>query len=507
MDWRILIFAVVISGCSTGTGVLAPVANNEGDTGQTLKLDASIPPGIEKSIADRGSSLADSSFVSIADEEEASEYERLGLSQLSQSDSLWAVVKGLDAVLDSLEIANSEQDSVATATPATDSTAVIMSPNAGFHLSTDTTTLRRDSLTVLVKALLGETQSNLESSIQLNPFNLDPRLFLAQLHKLWAVVFQDENAVDRAIEVLEFISDKRHDEHHPIAELAAIYVSRSNWMNAATAYSRAEQVLLDAYTLRGDTTMTGADSSSWFEYAFYQGDAFRKLYDAGAALDAYGRARLLTRNDLYLKNVKDWVEFINWDDGNIAGGDTRDSLALLVNEGKLPEAEQGFTELLLHLQTQRARDEIEWRLAIVESQLQKSEQASDRLNRLVERTEVEAGTGLPLDTVYVQYFDAFGELSYSLGDFYATSKRDPRTAMKYYDQATRVQWHLRGRAFLKAATIARNRRVEAVDYAERGLKYDLSDSDRRKLYRLLVDLYRIDNQEMARYYTNLIRNM
>ena len=184
----------------------------------------------------------------------------------------------------------------------------------------------------------------------------------------------------------------------------------------------------------------------------------------------------------------------------------RDDLALLESEN-LGAAEKGYNDLMGVVQTQPARDEVTWKLALVEANLNKTESAVTRLKTLVDRTSLKAD-GTPEDESYVRYFDAYGTLCYNLASENLKEKRDKRAALTYYLQSAQFAWENQARAYFEAARILQNNTPEAIKYAESGLASNPSAQDQKSLYALLVSLHRrAGNQSEARRYFSLHKAM
>jgi len=225
---------------------------------------------------------------------------------------------------------------------------------------------------------------------------------------------------------------------------------------------------------------------------------------APEALQAFKLARELAPTEEDEEFAEAEIDFINWDDGNIKASFARDSVVTLVNSGRLSEAEIGFKELKRSLQTQNARDEIDWRLAVVEYELEKDETAADRLMQLVNRTPTQEN-GMPADSTYNQYFSDYGLICFNIGQRHLR-ERDRRTALKYFRQSTKVKGQYSARANLQIADLLKNNIPEAIRHAQEAEEEInlLNENDTKALYSLLTDLYRRDgNLNQARYYRQL----
>ena len=252
--------------------------------------------------------------------------------------------------------------------------------------------------------------------------------------------------------------------------------------------------------------LSAQDSLTLFNYSYYYGESSAYLYDTPVAMDALNRAKTYAPGQAELDIVDGVIEWIEWDGGNIRASERRDELAFLEGED-LQAAEDGYHDLMAMLQTQSAINEITWKLALVEANLQKNESAVSRLKSLVDRLPETAVDEAENEKVK-QYLDAYGTLCYNLATENLRDRRDKRGALTYYLQSASIEWENRSRAFLEAAKILQNNTNEAIRYAEQGLEAKPTTEDMKSLYALLVSLHRrAGNQSEARRYFTLHKEL
>jgi tetratricopeptide (TPR) repeat protein len=176
---------------------------------------------------------------------------------------------------------------------------------------------------------------------------------------------------------------------------------------------------------------------------------------------------------------------------NIASSFARDSLLQLEQEGALDDARRGYATLIPTLTARTAVDETEWRLAIVDYNLGRTEDAAERLRTLVDRTPMDS-VGAPVDPAYARYFDDYGTLCMNLGRSARAERRDNRTALKYLTQASEIAWSGRGTAYFEAARLVQANLPAALEsaMAAYALEDTMTVEQRLDLYRLLMELHR-----------------
>jgi tetratricopeptide (TPR) repeat protein len=233
------------------------------------------------------------------------------------------------------------------------------------------------------------------------------------------------------------------------------------------------------------------DSATVFSYVQAQGDMHIQRLDAMQATAAYDRALpygLTAEDSAYIAGEMEWMA---WDDMNIASSMARDSLLQLEQAGDLAGARSGYAALLAGLTSRAASDETDWRLAIVDYNLGSQEEAAGRLQELVARTPIDAA-GAPIDPTYVRYFDDYGTLCLNLGRSARVERRDNRTALKYFTQASELAWPGSAVAHYEVARLVQGNLPAALEHATIAATdvEELTVEQRLDLYRLLMELNR-----------------
>ena len=492
----LFVMGLMLGACASS----APVEEAPPAAEEPEEPVVTIPAGVDSASAFYASALADESFVSFALEERAREHAAAARALVSASDTLWTY---LTVAADTAQDLSVEEETAAIR--AFNRGAEALAEYAQISQAED---ISEEILRSMQADLLDEAQAGFEEAIQIDPYDEDTRFRLAQVYSLQADRLGRAEAYEEAITILERLVRLRPDQHGLFAALANNYYAVEEWTAAAEAYSQAAEVHLESVELALEPGVE-PDSSLLFQYAMAEADAYVYGRRADPALAAYDKAEQVATTEEDSAFVAEEIEWVRWDDGNIANSFARDSLVQLVDTGAYEEARQGFTDLRSSVETQDARDWTDWRLALVEYEVGDRDTAADRLQALVERTERE-DNGAPADESYQRYFDAYGTICYNLGLEYLGERRDNRTALKYFEQSTRVPWNGQARAALEAAQILRNNVRQAVEYAEMAAEKEdqLSAEDRQVLFRTLVDYHRrMGNREEAAHYAERYRSL
>lgn len=441
-----------------------------------------VPAGVDSTVAAQADSLADASFVEPARQEESEALRVESELIVERTDSLWLAMA---AALDTGR-AVSPEDSVAARAAGTAGGAALVELDELIR----TSDLDVESLALRTEILLDSAQTALERAFQLNPFDARNRVWLAQVYGLQARRLGQTDSYDRAIDELEKLTLLTPDQHTVFGMLANNYFYVENWDAAAVNYAKAEEVYRETYDLVVDEAPV-LDSAVVYSYAQAQGDMHVRRFDADRAVTAYTRAldfAPTAEDSAYVAGEMEWMA---WDDMDIANAFARDSLLALEQGGNLDAARRGYADLLPGLSRRQAVDETEWRLAIVDYNLGNQAAAADRLQALVARTPKDP-SGHPLDSAYERYFDDYGTLTVNMGRSARADARDSRTALKYFTQASELAWSGQAVAHYEVARLVQGNVEAALESANRALAGEdaLSTEQRLELYRLLMELHR-----------------
>lgn len=482
------------STCATLTALIGLAACGGGaastNSGPVTPVD--VPAGVDSLVAARADSLAESSFVETPAQDEAEELQELGRIMVERTDSLWLA---MEALIDSGRVV-STADSLEADAATTEGGMALVQLDSLLR----TPDVDMDALSAQTATLLDSAEVALERAFQLNPFDSRSQVWLAQVYGLQARRLGQEESYERAISELEKLTLLTPDQHSVYAMLANNYFFVEEWDAAAVNYGRAEEVYMETWDLvvEGEPVL---DSATVYAYVQAQGDMHVQRLDAPRAEQAYNRALdwATPEDSAYVAGELEWMA---WDDMNIASSFARDSLLALESDGDLDGARDGYERLLRDLSARKAIDETEWRLSIVEYNLGVAEPAAARLLALVQRTAVDP-SGAPLDEAYERYFDDYGTLCLNLGRSARADRRDNRTALKYFTQATELNWSGQAVAHYEVARMVQGNLPVALEHANSAAAdaEALPVEQRLDLYRLLMELNRRNGDfDQARVY-------
>ncbi len=456
-----------------------------------------VPAGVDSTVAQLADSMARTIFVEPQAEKQAEVAKKQARQAFAESDSLWQLLENPGPV--------SEQDSLRGLKAYNDAALMV----------TRYAALKRDQATEETEkrmaALLDSAIARFRQALIYNPYDLEARGWLARMYRLRAERFKRAGDYEQAAEALQKLLLLDKGNHLAYASLAETWFAMQKWRQAYDVFREAERVLqATAFTNVDYVTEDGReavpaqiDSTLLFSYVFYQGVVQAKLHNADSSLAILDRALSLARSRQDTLNVHSYIEWINWDDGNIAGSERRDELLDLQAAGKYEQAVKGFWELAGSLKTAKARDEIEWRASVLMYQkLGEKAEGVRRMHALVKRLQQDSSA--VADSVRTRYLEDYAIMCHNLG---LQNSRDKKwqDAYAYFLQATQIDWPDRARSHLEIAKIVQNDPDQVIRHCNHALAgvQALSLEEKKQLYRLLARAYlrkgEFEQAKKARY--------
>ncbi len=457
-----------------------------GGSAKMRKFD--VPPGVDSTVARQADSVKIFLFAEPKTEKEINKLKEKARERFQRSDSLWARIAERTAIsqLDS----NEAQKHVGKGKEALKEIASHNDKGQAKRLDPETNKK--------IARLLDEAIAAFEKAILLNPYDLDAKSWLARVYRVKADRLQNEKDYENAARVLEDFVKIDKSQHDAYYRLGQNYFRIRAWKAAYDSFIEAENVLKQTAFVKVENpgaTMreledAPVDTSDLFFYRYYQGVTQARLYHAEKSLAILATAETLASNAEQAKSVTDFIDWINWDDGNIRASEIRDSLVVLQNREQFSGAASGFLRLVKFLKTQRAQDEIEWRASVIEyEKLNKKDNAVERLQKLAARSG-KAGNGAVADSSYQKYFEHYATMCYNLGAENGAARKW-QTAYSYFLQATKIPWKGRAKSHIEIAKIVQNKPDMVIEHALEAQKDEssLSFEERKQLYQLLSLAY------------------
>ena len=317
-------------------------------------------------------------------------------------------------------------------------------------------------------------------AMQLVPQAPDPPLWLAAtLDRLkeW----------EEAARTYRIVLQTRQGEHRLWFNYAYASLQAENYEAAITGFLRAT----DVYKLT-----QGEEVSLPNQYRIFLADAYTRTYQDGLALATF-RAALPFASTEDSAQILRTIGWITWDDGGIRTAEFRDEAFRAEREKRFDDARRAYLSGIQVARTHAAREELEWRLALLEYTEFDPLLGLDRLKALLDRHP----------GAEQEYWESYGKMCYGHAQT-VEAKKDKRAALTYFLQGAGFSWSGQGACFVEIARLAANDPSRAVSYGTRALDFSLTKGQLRTTYAILEEAFRQQsNWEMMRKCREALENL
>lgn len=454
-----------------------------------------IPVGVDSTLAVKANSIASGILVPETLQNEANTILAKIIPMIDLSDSLWQYYDLFNdtlmtyTTLDSLQakgLVNIALDSLA-AYPGRTGPIKKLQKKEGL--------LALEALKTTSVTLLEVAHSELERAKTLNPMEFQVLVKDIQvLEKLWKLTLHKAYNLE-ARQKLNYITQLQKGDQGLYYRLGEVNFNLGDWEKAYENYSRAQTVMertaifniTDASLLINERRSIPIDTTQLFVFLCKRAQAKSKLYDDHTALSLLKQAQPHASSDYEKTLVDNFIDWIEWDAGNIRAVEIQDSLNILATTDKL-KAKTGYLLLLEMLKTDKAANEIHHKIALIDYQfLNKRTEAADRLLKVIKKAKVDAN-GAPVDSTYRSYFRDFAGMCYNIGKEYL-EQNEYKKAYIYFSQAAAIDWPDRGSSYLRLADLSRLNAAETVNKCNIALQMDLTEQEQQEAYELMVKAY------------------
>ncbi|MBU0507680.1 hypothetical protein KKH27_02415 [bacterium] len=228
-------------------------------------------------------------------------------------------------------------------------------------------------------------------------------------------------------------------------------------------------------------------------YCTFAGEAFLRTYQDRLALARFRQAQQHAA-PADSAEIQRTIEWILWDEGGIATAEYRDAAYRAEAEQRWDDARKAYLGGLHSARTEKAKDELSYRLALLEFQ---HGTRTDGLSRMKELMATKPNASAEWRENYGKMLFAYAQILEKEGD--------KRGALSYFLQATKIVWSAQGAGYVEIARIAANDLDSAIEHAAKALDYPLTREQRLAAYQILESAYRSKgNWEMMREYRQLM---
>ncbi|MDZ7336240.1 MAG: hypothetical protein ONB32_13905 [candidate division KSB1 bacterium] len=346
------------------------------------------------------------------------------------------------------------------------------------------TTLEQESQTLI--KLLEQARDHFESGLKIDPFNNYLRLAITSTYSYLEKLYASQNEPIKRLAILLNLLRLRKEPKESVYlsnNIGLIYRQFEMWEMAKSYFHRAVETILDVEEAPVDTLRL-------FENLYLRGDAQFHLYEAEGALTSFTYARMIAPNQTYYNQLTARIDFINWDDGNIRASEKYNEAKGLYNNKKYNEAELAYLELLGMVTSERATNEANLALTRMQFyQMNKKEEAIERLWNLVRNYALDPATGKPINKDYEELWREYSQMCVFMGVKYYNT--DKRTSFTYFLKASQIEGPLRGQALLNLARASIQNPQICLNYCLRALDFEdrLDPEEKRYLYQTIYQAY------------------
>lgn len=351
-------------------------------------------------------------------------------------------------------------------------------------------TLRQAFGDTLMSSRERETRKRAEASLRRAAQEFERALKFMPAHpeaRMWlAATFDRLQDWTKSIEVYREILNDRQGEDRLWFNYGYAALQAKQYDKAANGF---EQAIRIAVLVHGDSTAVPA---SYYSYA---GEAFLKTYQDRLALQRFHAAQQAA-DSAQAAEIQRTIDWIQWDDGGIAAAEYRDAAYLAEREERWNEARVAYLGGLRAARTEKAKDELSYRLALLEFRHAAKTDGLARMRELV--TQMAAPPA--------EYRENYGKMLYAYAQL-LEQEGDTRNALSYYLQATKLEWTGQGAGYLEIARIAANDLDKAIEFATKALEYPLTAEQKRAAYTILESAHRSKgNWDMMKTYRQLLES-
>lgn len=335
-------------------------------------------------------------------------------------------------------------------------------------------------------SLFEQAKDYFEEGLRLNPFDNYTRPWLnttySNLERLYAY---KEEPVKR-LQILKNLLYLKNDPKERLqlfSNIGSIYRQFEIWDQARDNFQLAVEAIFVSDESQIDTT-------NLFQNIYLRGEMELKLYEDEPALTSFIHARMIAPNQNLFKSITSLIDFINWDGGNIRASEKYNETKMLYREKKYDEAEIAFLELLGIVQTEKATNQAQLDLATMQFyQLNKQDDAIDRLWNVVNKYSLNPDSGIPIDSTYKNLWENYARLCLEMGVNYYY--KDKRSSFTYFLKSSQIESSSRGKAFLNLAMASTYNPQICLNYCIRALDYQqrLNQEEKKLLYQTIYQAY------------------
>lgn len=351
-------------------------------------------------------------------------------------------------------------------------------------ITQERTTIEQEASNLI--SLLEDAKDYFEQGLRLNPFDNYIRPGLTTVYSRLEQLYAYKKETKKRLQILNnllYLKTDPKDQLYLFNSIGMIYRGFEIWEQARDNFDLAVQAIFEV----DEATV---DSTKLFENIYLRGEAQLKLYEDQPALTSFTYAKMIAPNENLDAMLTNWIDFINWDGGNIRASERYRDARKLYTEKKYDESEKLFLELLKIVTTESATNQAQLTLARMQFyQLDKKDEAVDRLWNVVNRYPLNSTSGVPIDSSYQNIWTEYSQMCLRMGVSNFTT--DKRSSFTYFLKSSQIESPARGKALLNLAMMSSLNPQICLNYCTRALDYQqqLNNEEKKFLFETIYQAY------------------
>lgn len=334
--------------------------------------------------------------------------------------------------------------------------------------------------------LFEQAKDDFEQALRLNPFDNYVRPWLINTYSSLEQLYAYKEQPAKRLTILQnLLYLKKHpkDRIYFFNNIGNIYRQFELYAKARDNYQLAVEAIFE-------DDEAAIDTARLFENIYLRGEMQMKLYEDEPALTSFSHAKLIAPDENWRNRITNYIEFINWDAGNILASEKYYEARRLYGEKRYDDAEIVFLELLGIVKTEKATDQTHLALSRIQFyQLNKKEEAIERLWKVVNRSTLNLDSGVPIDSAYQDFWEQYAQMCLLMG--IENYNVDKRTSFAYFLKSSQIEGSSRAKAFLNLAMMSLQNPQICLNYCTRAMDYQqqLNKEEKKLLYETTYQAY------------------
>ncbi|NQT26551.1 hypothetical protein HQ585_14450 [candidate division KSB1 bacterium] len=380
----------------------------------------------------------------------------------------------------------------------------------------------QQALTALKVDILDKSLKSFEKAYKLNPTDPEIMLYLSRVyHLLYSINTTQTHYLETSNQILHNILGYDRGDHFVYFLLAENERSRSEW-KVAESYLLQAIDILNSYEflpkeLNSISFESYTDSLSFNKYLYLLGDTYVKLYNATEAIRALNSAMQYTNKAQDLIRIQDYINWINWAEGNIRIRELFEEATQLEKDEEYIKAASTYKHVLTDTRgkAQNAFWETAWRLSKIESAILCNDSlytannpfkeiGFNRLRQVIQEIPKDS-SGMPQDTLHLSYMNDYSRMLWNEASRIQKIEGRKKDAERLFSEGSAFPSNVQGKCSLQMTRLYQSARPLGLFWSIKTyvIKDQLDEDELRGLFKLFQTVTHVSRSPILRNYFNL----